>query len=531
MRLYPALRIADAVIQGQETDSHNTLAYSHRLGNPPESSRGFTPDGKLFLTRRQALGWLKKHDIKAFRKLPGKAHYDGLHSEHLAKVYGVEQKPEAMKIREEAMGQAATTGVEKPKVVDLSEKSVLMYDRGLYLYIAEKLAETFKKVHYYIPNSSPYPASNLHNIATGIDGVERCFDFWGTLDKVDLVVFADTYDGSLQQFLRDKGYTVFGSGKAEIIETDKIFFMEQLEKLGLPVPRTYLAEGLDDLLAYLEKEGGPKWLKGMTRGDFETKKFVDMDHFRPFLDDLKRRLGSRVDTIEILVQDPVDSECEAGYDGWVVDGQFTSNTLCGYEVKDKAFVASVVEQPAPLVKGINDAFASLFKKLGYRGAYSTEIRITKDGTPYYIDPTCRVGSPPGELMSELYKNYAQIIWDVAHGVLPTPEPVKKYGAQMVMTSDWYREEHEMYVEFPDKFKDNVKLSNFYRKGGKTFIVPNETEQYFGSVVAVGDTLEEAIEKCEEVLKSIVCEKFDFDDEAFEDAQEVVECGKKFGLEF
>ena len=535
MQLVPALKIGNKIYAGDERDSHNGIAVKNNI-LAPESSRGFSPDsGKTFLTRLQAIGWLKKYERATFRKLPGVTYYRGLHSEDLAKARGIAQYPPAQEMSNSGknIGKPDRPVEAKPvkEKVDLSDKVAMVYDRGLYLYLAERLAQDFKKVHYYLPQAEPYPTSKLHPIATGIPKVERCFDFWGTLPKCDIVIFPDTYDGSLQEFLRAQGFRVFGSGKGEKVETDKVFFMECLEKVGLPVPKTYLAEGIDDLLQYLEKNPGEKWLKGNTRGDFETKKFTDMDHFQPFLDDLRFRLGKRTETIEILVQDPVESECEAGYDGFQVDGEYTKNCLCGYEVKDRAFVAAVVAEPGPPVKVINDAFAPIFKDLGYRGAYSTEVRITKDGMPYYIDPTTRFGSPPGELMSLLYENYSEIIWAIAGGEVPLPKPAMKYGAQMILTSDWYRDGHEMYIEFPKKYKDNIKLSNYYVKDGKTFIVPNETEQYFGSVVAIGSTIDEAVDECKKVLKEIKCEKFKWDENAFEEAQEIIENGKKFGLEF
>ena len=515
MKLKPAIFYKGMLYVGEQDDHHNNIIARYDLPSD-DKYRGFTSDGKNFFSRKKAEAWMAKHEPKAYAKLEETP--NGLHSETYADAHGIEQKPDP-------------TREEPDQDIDLSDKVAMIYDRGLYLYLAERLAQDFKKVYYYLPQSQPYPTSELYSIATGIKGVERCFDFWGTLDECDIIIFPDTYDGALQAFLRNKGYRVFGSGHGEKVETDKVFFMETLENVGLPCPRTYLAEGLDDLLQYLEKEGGPKWLKGMTRGDFETKKFVDMEHIRPFIDDLKRKLGKRVEKLEVLVQDPIDSEVEAGYDGFNVNGEFSDNCLCGYEVKDKAFVASVVEKPAPLVKLVNDAFAPVFEELGYRGAYSTEIRITKDGTPYYIDPTTRFGSPPGELMSLLYENYSEVIWQCAEGILPLPIPKKKYGAQMVLTSNWYREGHEMYIEFPKKFKENLKLSNYYEEDGKTFIVPNDTEEFFGSVVAIGDTIDEAIAKVNEVLKSIVCEKFKWDENAFEEAKEVIENGKKFGLDF
>ena len=107
MKLFPALRVGGKIHKGSETDSHNTIALKSGI-DAPEHSRGFTPDGKLFLSRKQALAWLKRVDIKTFRKIPSKAHYEGLHSEHLAKAYGIEQKPAAIEMREEAMNDVHT---------------------------------------------------------------------------------------------------------------------------------------------------------------------------------------------------------------------------------------------------------------------------------------------------------------------------------------------------------------------------------------------------------------------------------------
>lgn len=529
MKLFPALRVGGKIHKGSETDSHNTIAL--KLGiDAPEHSRGFTPDGKLFLSRKQALAWLKRVDIKTFRKIPSKAHYEGLHSEHLAKAYSIKQKPEATEMREEAMNDVHTEDNNKSISEDLSSKSCIVYDRGLYLFMAEKLAETFKKVYYYMPQSEPYPSRKTKDIGTGLK-IERIYDFWDCVDKVDLIVFPDCYDGKFQHWLREKGYIVFGNGRGEKLEMDKVFFLEELEKADLPVSRTYRAEGIDDLIKYLEKQDGERWLKtSYYRGDFETKKFKSMKQIMPWINHLRSRIGTSDKDIEVLVQDPIDSEIEVGYDGFCVDGEYTDNCIVGYEIKDKGLVASIQSKPAEIVQYVNEKISGVFKELGYRGHFSTEIRVTKEGLPYFIDPTCRLPSPPSELMVEIYENYAEIIWEVAHGRVPVPKAKANYGAELILTSE-SAEDMPLHITMPKDIRQFVKLKNHMREGDSWFCLPNGNAQFIGAVVALGDTPEEAMELVMEYAKKIEADDLVIDDNVFKKASEQIANGKKFGVKF
>ena len=542
MKLFPALKIGGKVHKGSETDSHNTVAL--KLGvDAPDNIRGFTPDGKLFLNRKQALAWLKRTDIKTFRKIPSKAHYEGLHSEHLAKAYGIEQKPAAVEMRMEAMENKDAEGTQSARASekgddtvkgsessDLNSKTAIVYDRGLYLFMAEKLAETYKKVYYYMPQSEPYPSRKTKDIGTGLK-VERIYNFWKYIDKADLIVFPDCYDGEFQHWLREKGYCVFGNGRGEKLEMDKVFFLESLEEVDLPVSRTYRAEGIDDLIQYLEKQDGERWLKtSYYRGDFETKKFKNMAQIKPWINHLRGRIGTSDKDIEILVQDPIDSEIEVGYDGFCVDGKYTNNCIVGFEVKDKGLVASIQSTPPEIVEYVNEKVSGVFEELGYRGHFSTEIRVTKEGLPYFIDPTCRLPSPPSELMTEIYENYAEIIWEVANGRVPVPKAKKAYGAELILTSE-SAEDMPLCVTMPKDIRQFVKLKNHMREGDCFYCLPNGNAQFIGAVVALGDTKEEAMKLVMEYAKKIEADDLVIDDNVFSKAEEQIANGKKHGVTF
>jgi hypothetical protein len=535
MGLRPAIKYEGKVFVGDRTDHHETMAA--RYGIPaPESARGFSPDGKLFLDRHKAVGWVKYNEPKIFGKLIGLVTPDGMHSEHYAEAKGIIQvesqndknKGSKQTAATDQKGESAPpTSAINPQDAKLNEKTAIVFDRGgLYLYCAEKLAEKYKKVMYYLAEADAYPSSQKAKIGDGLRNIERIHDFWTHIDEADIVYFFDCYDGELQHWLRNKGYTVFGSGRGEQVEIDKIRFLELLEELNLPCAETQLCEGLEELQTYLETCKDTVWLKNLHRGDFETRKFKNMDQIEPFINDLKKRLGTAADDVDILVQSKIDSVCEVGYDGFCINGEFTSNCITGYEIKDKGFVGKISKETPKILDDINKAFSSTFKELGYNGNYSTEIRVTKKGEPYYIDATCRVPSPPGELMCEIYENWAEATWLIAHNMVPELKPLGKFGAVIILTSAWHNE-HELCVQFPEKIKQFVKLKNHTKDGKSYYCIPNGNGEFFGAVIAWGDTLKEATDKCLEYAEQVEADECEYDSNLFDTCDKQIEAGKKY----
>lgn len=524
MKLYPALLIKGRVLKGSPTDSHNTIGIKNKV-DAPESSRGFTTDGVMFLDRFKALNYLKEYDFATYKKLSFEAHKIGLHSEFLADAYGIEQNELAQKIIQETK--------EEKMDIDLKNKKVLVWDRGLYPFLAQKLGESFGKVYYYMPQSDPYPKSLKTQIGIGLPEIERVYNFWEYVDKVDCIVFFDCYDGDFQHWLRQKGYKVFGSGKSEIMEMDKVMFLEELESVGLPIPETWLAQGLDDLENHLKKLKGTHWLKTLSyyRGDFETKKFRNMKQITPWLRHVENEIGGRSKDLEVLIQSPIDAACEAGYDGFCIDGKFTSNCLVGYEIKDAGLVCKVFEETPKILSYVNDKMSPIFKKYGYRGHYSTEIRITDGGIPFFIDPTCRAPSPPAELMCELYENYAEAVWLIANGIVPELKPKAMYGAEIILTSPCYGEGLELCVEFPKEIAPFVKLKNHRKDGNSFYCIPNDNGAFFGAVVAYGNSVEQATKKALSYIEMIEADELTYDKRVFDEANKQIQSGNKFGMRY
>jgi hypothetical protein len=192
----------------------------------------------------------------------------------------------------------------------------------------------------------------------------------------------------------------------------------------------------------------------------------------------------------------LDNRIEFGTDAWTVDGQYPTKLISGIEVKDCGFASCFGDYdkiPEPL-RRFNDRMVPVFKEYGYRGFFSSEIRIGKDQVPYMIDFCARAPSPPNELYQEQYENLAECMWAGANGVIIDPIPVAKYGAEIMLHSSW-ADKNWQALRFPDHLRDFVKLRNLYYspKRGYGVIPQSQGLPEIGAVVGLGNTLEEAFD--------------------------------------
>ena len=127
--------------------------------------------------------------------------------------------------------------------------------------------------------------------------------------------------------------------------------------------------------------------------------------------------------------------------------------------------------------------------MGYRGAMSTEVRTTKTGKHFLLDPCCRLPSPPSELYQEMYGNLGEIIWEIAHGRVPEIEAVKPFGIEIVIDADWFLNTHTA-ISFPDEIRNNVKLKNAIKIDGKYYTLNLYNVPECGALVAIGDSFED-----------------------------------------
>jgi hypothetical protein len=384
-------------------------------------------------------------------------------------------------------------------------RTVLVWDHGLFLdALAVPLAKDFGRVLFHVPWQNGYPRSNAPTIGTGIPGIERVLNPWAYYDEIDLWVFPDVYEGDLQEFLAKQGKRVWGCRGGEILEVDRVASKEHSKQLGIDIGNYTAVDGLDALREHLKTHDDQYVKVSAFRGDTETFHAPNYKHAEPQLDELEHNLGAKKKIMQFIVEDAINDAIEVGYDGYVIDGKYAKSAILGVEVKDKAYVGRTMryERLPERVRDVNAKLAATLKDFDYRGFISTELRLTADGKAYLIDPCCRMGSPPGELYGVWIDNLAEIIWEGAQGIVVEPEYTAKYGAMCLLLSDW-ADSNWQQVEFPAKYRDNVKLRNFCIIDGSYLVVPQWTGMpEIGAVVAVADTAKAAIEQVRTIAAEV-----------------------------
>jgi hypothetical protein len=64
----------------------------NKIEEVKDEQKGFTPNGKIFLTRLDAIWFLKKYDPMVYKKIKDEFGNEGLHTSLYAKATGIELK-------------------------------------------------------------------------------------------------------------------------------------------------------------------------------------------------------------------------------------------------------------------------------------------------------------------------------------------------------------------------------------------------------------------------------------------------------
>lgn len=374
----------------------------------------------------------------------------------------------------------------------VSEVHFRVIDHGLFLPVARRLAREAGKVSYWTPNDKAFPTVQ-DCIGDGFDDIERVQSPWDDKESVSCFVMPDIGFCHLQEELIAQGYPVWGARKGDILEISRGRFLQALEECGLKVAPHEKIEGITRLREFL-KDKEDLFIKiSRFRGDWETKHWRSWEEDETWLDEKSVRFGPFRDRIIFYCFERIDTEIEDGIDTWCVQGACPELVIHGLEHKDRAYVGAwqkYTDLPEEL-REVTDAFMPLLKKFGYQSFFSTEVRITKQGEFYFIDPTLRAGSPPSQIMTEMIGNYAEVIWGGANGELVEPEPAAKFGVQAVVELDgdpcqWTA------LSVDDELDRWLKASHCVMLDGRLHFAPDTTGHYLQWLTGIGDKLEEAI---------------------------------------
>lgn len=418
---------------------------------------------------------------------------------------------------------------------DISNNTAIVYDTGLFVDMAIRLARDFKKVYYFCPWMDDFTLWNEFKIGTGIDNIERCYDFFNTYKKCQFICFPDVVEFDLQEDLRQRGYHVYGCGDGGKLEMERSSFKKIQEELGLPVNDYEEFTDLQSLREFL-KDKTDRYIKiDWFRGNMETKKFINYQLSEPFFDKLEHDIGFvKDDSITFTVEEPIKDAIEVGTDLICIDGKYSDKCLYGIEIKGEAYLGIFSDYkkiPKPL-RFTNDRLESLLKQYGYRGAISTEIRITDKNTGYLIDLCARQGNPPTSCQLEIIDNFSEAIYGASMGVIVPLKSNYKYCCQLQVQSGWAEKEPQPIL-FPEEYAQFVHIRHMAVKEtqyGKTpYFIPNsKVITGVASVVGLGNTIDEAINMCKKIAKTIQGAELDMRPAALDEAKaEILKMFKMF----
>ena len=375
----------------------------------------------------------------------------------------------------------------------------LVVDCGLFIHVARRLAREFKTIYFWSPWELAFPRFKDDIIGDGYPEIIRVESVESVLDEIDLAVFPDIGYSDLQKQLVNRGIPVWGCRDADELEARRGKFIEVLKTTDLPVPQVEKIKGVTNLRLFL-KDNPDQYIKVDTyRGDFETFHFRSVEEDDAILDEIAAKLGPLKENLTFWVFAPIDSIIEDGIDAYCIDGKWPETVIHGVESKDSSFVGAFqkfADCPEE-TRCVNEQFAPILAKYGYRGFFSTEVRITKDDESYFIDPTCRAPSPPSQIMCEMIGNLGEIIWHGANGILVEPEQAAKFGAQAIFKVD---RDHWGVFKIPEEIEQFVKISFSCKSNGLICVPPDpQGVAEIGWCVGIGDTIEDAIEHLREVV--------------------------------
>lgn len=388
--------------------------------------------------------------------------------------------------------------------MDYSSKSVCIVDSGVFAEVAHTLSHSFGHVYYTSPWIADYPSSYKTELGEGFPDYERVGDIWEIVDDVDLFVFTDLHQGTLQEYLTAQGKRVWGSRNADELECDRTDAMALFTDLGIPQAPYEVVTGMDALRKYIKSRGTDKlWIKiNRTRGDTETFCVEGYDLAKNRLDTMEAEFGPVAATRDFVVQDHLPDTLDIAIDTYCIDGQYPNKAMLGIEQKDMGYVGAVKDwllMPPDLVN-IYDRLAPTLESYQYRSLFSLESRVGKTGL-WLADPCCRFGSPVSELELNMITNLPEIMWEGAGGNLVEPVYKGKYGCEVLIKSHWSPEK-PMLIEFPEEYRDQIKLRYAAKFGNETWILPQNSGEEVGAIVAYGDSLDSCMDEVTEIGKQV-----------------------------
>lgn len=368
-------------------------------------------------------------------------------------------------------------------------------DKGLFLPLAQRLAQGFDRVLYHTPVDRSFTVLNEKIIGDGFENFDRCDDIWKVKNEVDVWVFPDLNHSGLQLELESQGKAVWGGRDGDSLELSREKFHKILGQVGLTVPKFKRIVGLTKLREYLQDKENVYIKISKYRGSMETGKFRSMDADDWLLDVWAVKFGPAKELLPFLVFEEIETDLEIGCDTYTVDGQFPDLMINGLERKDKSYFGAVTkkEEMPDQIKEILEAFGPVLGEYRYRNQLSIEDRVTKDDH-YFIDITCRGGIPSSASQYALWKNLPDIILGGARGEMVQPVPAAKFSVECLVTmkvekTAWGKIKIDPGIRKQLHLMCCCEIDEF-----TCFPADDDASGTVGWLWAIGDTMAECVDK-------------------------------------
>lgn len=388
---------------------------------------------------------------------------------------------------------------------ELSQITACFVDHGgLYLPLALKFAQSYKRVIYHDPCEKAFPKINESIIGDGYPKVERVRSFWDYKQDIDLFVFPDSQGEALQAELASQGFPVWGSSSAERLEQSRECFHRMLARVGLEVPDFQKVVGLTALREHL-KDKTDKYIKiSRYRGSLETFHWRSMDEDAPELDLWAVKFGGAKDLITFLVCDAIDTDLEIGGDTYNIVGEWPDFMLDAYEWKDKGYFGTWkkrTEMPEQ-TQAVLDAFGPILAEHGHKNFWSMEIRVMEDSSFKFIDATPRGPLPGTGAQMESITNLPLVVAAGAEGEMVQPERDADFVAECVLTMKGEKDKWGS-LKVPDELSRWMKLGGSCLIDGRTWFPPDDSHgEEIGWMVSIGNTPLETIQAMLDQVKHL-----------------------------
>ena len=437
--------------------------------------------------------------------------------------------PSFMRVKKE---QPATPAPKTQKLKDVSEVTAMVIDTGAHVELARTLGRTYKKVYYCCPMwRKQYATFRQARIGSGFPEIEVVDSPAEHKDEVDLYCYPWCGFGQDQIDLENQGKAVWGSRMGETLEFDRALLRRIMQKKGLPVNPYVEIHGMTKLREYL-KAHNDVWVKiSKWRRIKETFHSDNYALIERILEELEQEAGPYKEDIDMIVEQPLPDCVEVGIDSWMVDGKLPPIVGVGAEFKDSSYLGSYFPWGSvpSCVTDFDRKMAPVFADIGWRGFYSTEVRVGKDGVGYMVDLTARTPSPPYESYLFNITNLPEVIWFGANGIVVSPKVRGKWVALiMVLAPD--AEDTYQTIGVPRNTPDLLVLMNTILRNGVVTVMPQPGDKLdeVGFCGGYGNTPEKAIEMAKGVAKEIKGHNLNPLVDALDDAQEEIDKAKEIG---